>query len=83
MFSDSKLFRRMVDHKTEKNEVMAITSKGTELVWKDDLAIITSEIKLNKEDSARLMVVGPRRMEYNRVISLMDFIRLEIEDMFK
>ena len=28
------------------------------------------------------MVVGPRRMEYSRVINLLDFICKEIEEMF-
>ena len=84
-FDDSKLFRNLVSHKTNNsNEVVAITPKGTELVWKDDLAISSSEIKIsdNSSDNARLMVVGPRRMEYSRVVSLLDFICKEIEDMF-
>jgi heat-inducible transcriptional repressor len=83
-FDDSKLFRNLVEHETGKNDVMAITPKGTELVWKDDLAIVSSEIKLseNPDDNARLMVVGPRRMEYSRVVNLLDFICKEIEDMF-
>lgn len=83
-FDDSKLFRSIVDHETKANDVVAVTPKGTELVWKDDLAIVSSEIKLssNPNDNARLMVVGPRRMEYSRVVSLLDFICKEIEDMF-
>lgn len=84
IFDDSKLFRKLVDKQIENNNVVAVTPKGTELMWKDDLAIVTSEIKIsdNPEDNAKLMVVGPRRMEYNRVISLLDFICQEIEDMF-
>lgn len=83
-FDDSKLFRKLVDKQIENNNVVAVTPKGTELMWKDDLAIVTSEIRIsdNPEDNAKLMVVGPRRMEYNRVISLLDFICQEIEDMF-
>ena len=83
-FDDSKLFRSLVDHSKTNNDVVAVTPKGTELIWKDDLAIVTSEIKLsnNPNENARLMVVGPRRMEYNRVVNLLDFICKEIEDMF-
>lgn len=83
-FDDSKLFRKLVKHQEEQDNVVAITPKGTELVWKDDLAIISSEIKLSKNssDNARLMVVGPRRMEYSRVINLLDFIAKEIEEMY-
>ena len=83
-FDDSKLFRSLVDKQTSDGSVVAITPKGTELVWKDDVAIVSSEIKIsdNPNDNARLMVVGPRRMEYNRVVNLLDFICKEIEDMF-
>ena len=83
-FDDSKLFRSLVDKQTGSNEVVAVTPKGTELVWKDDIAIVSSEIKIsdNPDENARLMVVGPRRMEYSRVVNLLDFICKEIEDMF-
>ncbi len=83
-FDDSRLFRSLVDKQTGSNDVVAITPKGTELVWKDDIAIVSSEIRLsdNPDENARLMVVGPRRMEYSRVVNLLDFICKEIEDMF-
>ena len=83
-FDDYRLFRSLVDKQTGKNDVVAITPKGTELVWKDDIAIVSSEIRLsdNPDENARLMVVGPRRMEYSRVVNLLDFICKEIEDMF-
>lgn len=83
-FDDSKLFRNLIDNHTSESNVVAITPQGTELVWKDDIAIVSSEIKIsdNPKDNARLMVVGPRRMEYNRVVNLLDFICKEIENMF-
>ena len=83
-FDDSKLFRNLIDNQTSDSNVVAITPQGTELIWKDDIAIVSSEIKIsdNPKDNARLMVVGPRRMEYNRVVNLLDFICKEIEDMF-
>ena len=83
-FDDSKLFRSLVDKQTGGSDVVAVTPKGTELVWKDDIAIVSSEIKIsdNPQENARLMVVGPRRMEYSRVVNLLDFICNEIEKMF-
>ena len=83
-FDDSKLFRSLVDRQTGENDVVAVTPKGTELVWKDVIAIVSNEIKIsdNPNDNARLMVVGPRRMEYSRVVNLLDCICKEIEDMF-
>ena len=83
-FDDSKLFRSLVDRQSSGTEVVAVTPRGTELVWKDDIALVSNEIRLSStpEDNARLMVVGPRRMEYSRVVSLLDFLCREIEDMF-
>lgn len=83
IFDNPKLLKEVVNKNGDGKDVTAITSKGTELIWKDDLAIVSSEIHLNKSDVARLMVVGPRRMEYNRVISLVDFISKQIEDLYK
>lgn len=82
VFDNPETLRDVVDNK-DINDVVAITKKGTELFWKDDMAIITSEIKLDRNDIGRLMVVGPRRMEYNRVISLLDFITKQIEELYK
>ncbi|MBP5280556.1 MAG: heat-inducible transcription repressor HrcA, partial [Erysipelotrichaceae bacterium] len=83
-FDDSKLFRNLIENQTSGNNGVAVTPQGTELYWKDDIAIVSSEINIsdNPQDNARLMVVGPRRMEYNRVVNLLDFICKEIEDMF-
>lgn len=80
-FDNSTLFKELTKRQSEDSYV--ITARGTELVWKDDLAIISSEIKINKDDNARLMVVGPKRMEYSKVVSLLDFISKELEDLYK
>ena len=48
-FDDSKMFRRLVDHELQEDNVIAKTPMGTELVWKDDIAIISNEIKIGKE----------------------------------
>ena len=82
IFDDPEKLKQMVSSESD-NDVTAIMPKGTELVWKDDMAIISTNIKLNKSDVAKLMVVGPRRMEYNRVISLMSIISKTINDIYK
>ena len=82
IFDNPEVIRDVVDNR-DITDVAVISPKGTELFWKDDMAIVTSEIKLNRSDVGRLMVVGPRRMEYNRVVSLVDFIARQIEEMYK
>ena len=85
VFDNPKMIKELSAHANDGSDVLALTPAGTELMWKDDMAIITSQVRLGKdrEDKARIMVVGPRRMEYNRVVSLMDFISKKIEDLYK
>ena len=69
--------------KDRNKETMSFIPNGPSLVWEDDLAIVSSPIRVGKEDNGKIIVLGPRRMEYNRVVSLVDFIVKEIEEMYK
>ena len=85
VFDNPNLMKSLTDKSNDGSDCLAVTPGGTELMWKNDMAIITSEVKISKDsdEKAHIMVVGPRRMEYNRVVSLMDFIAKEIEEMCK
>ena len=85
VFDNPNLMKSLTDKSNDGSDCLAVTPSGTELMWKNDMAIITSEVKISKDsdEKAHIMVVGPRRMEYNRVVSLMDFIAKEIEEMCK
>lgn len=83
VFDDPEKVKTMVSKVGNEANITAITPKGTELIWKDDMAIVTTDVKVNKSDALKLMVLGPKRMEYNRVISLMNFISKAIEEMYK
>lgn len=80
-----EMIKKLAEHTPDGSDVLALTPTGTEMMWKDDMAIITSQIKMGRgqDDNAKIMVVGPRRMEYNKVVSLMDFISKQIEELFK
>lgn len=82
MLDNTELWRNLGNNSNDK-ELSIVTSKGTELVWMDDLAIISSDVKVNKLDSVKLMVVGPNRMQYDRIIGLLNFITKEIEKIYK
>jgi heat-inducible transcriptional repressor len=47
----------------------------------DDVAVVSSTITLDNEES-QLMVIGPSRMEYNRVVALMEFMSQAIETVY-
>lgn len=80
MLDDPELWKNL--NKDEDN-LSIVTAKGTELVWMDDLAVVSSDVKVNSHDTVKLMVVGPSRMQYDRIIGLLDFITKEIEKICK
>ena len=47
------------------------------------MAIVTTDVRLSKKEIGKLMVMGPRRMEYNRVLSLMSLISKALDDIYK
>lgn len=85
VIDNPSMMRQLSQHSPEGNDVLALTPAGTEMMWKDEMAIITSEVKMGRkpDEKARIMVVGPRRMEYNKVVSLMDFVSRQIEELYK
>ena len=57
------------------------TGTHASVSWMDDVAVVSSTITLDNEES-QLMVVGPSRMEYNRVVALMEFMSQAIETVY-
>lgn len=57
------------------------TSAHSQTAWLDDMAVITSEISL-PETKHTLMVLGPSRMEYDKVVSLVEYVSDMIEKIY-
>lgn len=66
-----------------EHAVTVTTSKGAELTWVNDVAIVRSTFYVNKDEKGQLMVVGPSRMNYERVVSMLDYVAQMIEDMYR
>ena len=65
------------------NAVKITAAEGDgELVWLNDMAVVSRHFDLGNEEG-RLMVVGPSRMNYNRIVSILDFTTSYIENQFK
>ncbi|NLC42426.1 MAG: heat-inducible transcription repressor HrcA [Erysipelothrix sp.] len=81
MMEDSALWREV---SRGKGDMMLQTSKHSQTVWFDELAVVSSEIKLNdvKDNVRQLMIVGPSRMEYDRVVSLLEYVRKMVEEVY-
>lgn len=65
------------------NEITSVDDKinimiGDENTFDNDLTVIQTTYK-TKTDDVTIAVVGPKRMEYKRVISLLEFIKENIE----
>lgn len=80
MMEDRMIWKKVRD----ENLDLAITSNdGARMIWLDDVAVVTKKISIDGIDEGELMVVGPSRMEYNRIVSLLNFIGNEIGKMYK
>ena len=52
---------------------------GTKVYTNDDIAIIKTKYKYNGEEKT-IAIIGPKRMEYDRVVSMLDYIKKNIEN---
>lgn len=79
MFENSTTWREMGQN---RSALRLTHSEYSSLVWMDDVAVVTSTFNLNNDESGQLMVVGPSRMEYDRVVALMEFMSKAIEKIY-
>jgi heat-inducible transcriptional repressor len=79
MLEDSKLWRSL-----DSNDSLKLTSVNdkNQLIWFDDMAVVSSKFRMGDEEG-KLMIVGPSRMDYNRIVSVLDFAAEFIEEQFK
>ena len=52
---------------------------GTESEISDDIAIIKTKYNYNGEEKT-IAIIGPKRMEYDRVVSMLEYIKKNIEN---
>lgn len=49
----------------------------------DDVSVISSKIRLKDNEEGQLMVVGPTRMPYNKIVALMEYMAKVIEELYR
>ncbi|MBP3891042.1 MAG: heat-inducible transcription repressor HrcA [Solobacterium sp.] len=79
MLDDSTVWR---DIGNQERAVAVTTNRGAELTWLNDVAIIRSTFRVNEHDSGQLMVVGPSRMNYDRIVAMINYAAQMIEKMY-
>lgn len=80
MLEDSSLFRQISAH--EGNMRIEIGGEN-QLIQLNNVAVVSSRFKLGNNEEGELMVVGPSRMQYNRVVALMEYMSEVLEDIYK
>lgn len=76
-FDDETLIKK-IDDSSENNDIKIYI--GDENEFDDDVTIIKSKYHIKGEEGT-IAIVGPKRMEYDRVVGLLDYINKYIEDL--
>lgn len=79
MLENSHVWKEIASN---RNSISLKKGEHSELVWLDDMAVVSSSFFLEDDEEHTLMVVGPSRMEYGRVVSLVEFVTTMIEDVY-
>ena len=79
MLEDSNVWRSVIN--SDADMVIRIGDHDSTMAI-DNVSIVSRKFKVHDEE-ASLMVVGPTRMQYDKVVALMDFMSKAIEDMYK
>ncbi len=79
LLEDQSVWRDIGHH---ENAVALRTSRGAELTWLNDMAIVRSTFHVNDNESGQLMVVGPSRMNYESVVAMIEYAADMIEKMY-
>lgn len=79
LLEDSSIFRQISQHDGD----FSVTIGGdSELIKLDNVAVVSSKLKFGDSEEGELMVVGPSRMQYNKVVALMEYMTSVIEQLY-
>ncbi len=80
LLEDASVWRKL---DRNENAVALKTAKGAELTWINDVAVIRSTFHVNKNETGQLMVVGPSRMNYEQVVTMIEYAAGLIEKLYQ
>ena len=79
MLEDSSVWRQI---STNSQATTLKTSNKSELMWIDDMAVVSTRFRMNEVDEGQLMVVGPSRMKYDKIMSVLDYVSQLLEEKY-
>lgn len=83
MLEDSSVWRQLANHDGDLMVRIGSDVSDNEMLQLNDVAVVASKFKINDEEEGQLMIVGPTRMQYNRVVALMEYMSRVIEQMYQ
>lgn len=57
--------------------------EGSEFVWLEDMAVVSSTLPLDNDASSKLMVIGPTRMKYDHIVGMLKTLTKAIEEIYR
>lgn len=57
-------------------------SDKAQLSWIEDLVVVSTNLRISNNESAKILLVGPSRMDYERIISLIEVLSDSLEMVF-
>ncbi len=79
---DTSIWRQIGEAEND-NDISIRIGSETNLLPMDDVSVVSSKIRIGGHDEGQLMVVGPTRMPYNKVVALMEYMSKVIEQIYE
>jgi heat-inducible transcriptional repressor len=79
MMENSSIWRQI---KTTEEGVNIQIGTHENVLELDDVSVVSSKFRMRNNEEGQLMVVGPTRMDYDKVVSMMEFMTTTIESLF-
>ena len=75
LFESPEIFREFEDESDDEISIHI----GGESSEDDDVSIISAKVKIPGQKEGSIAIVGPKRMDYDRVVSSMEYLVSELE----
>ncbi|MEG0842418.1 MAG: heat-inducible transcriptional repressor HrcA [Erysipelotrichaceae bacterium] len=80
MLEDSSLWRQLA---SKDGDLAIRIGSDNSLLEMDNVSVVASKFHINAEEEGQLMIIGPTRMPYNRVVALMEYMSRVIEEIYQ
>ncbi|MFV0254819.1 MAG: heat-inducible transcriptional repressor HrcA [Erysipelotrichaceae bacterium] len=79
MLESNKWFNELAN----SSQASVKMSESTDLMWVEDMAVVSAKFKVSEHEEGEMFVVGPNRMQYNKILAMMKIMRKTLEDLYR